>query len=146
MSFYRTETQTREVASWIQPLLVPREAMKLEFGFCEEEGSRLFAIMRATQLGLLGGQLWFPAEVKGGDIVQRVSTSAEGGRFWKFEIQITLRHVESRSAAIPSQECLAWVTESELASLVAQPFQTSLELRMAWSLAISRLTGLKPNA
>ena len=146
VSFYRTETQTREVASWIQPLLVPREAMKLELGFCEENGSRLFAITRGTQPGLLGCHLWFPAEVKGGHVAQKVSTSAEGGRFWKFEIQITLRHVESRSAAIPSQESPAWVTEAELAALVAQPLQTSLELRMAWSLAIARLTGLKPNA
>jgi oxidase EvaA len=146
VSFYRTETQTREVASWIQPLLVPREAMKLELSFCEENGSRLFAIKRGTRPGLLGCHLWFPAEVKGGHVAQRVLTSAEGGRFWKFQIQITLRHVESRSAAIPSQESLTWVTEVELAALVAQPLQTSLELRMAWSLVISRLTGLKPNA
>ncbi len=146
VSFYRTKTETREVATWIQPLLVPREAMKLELGFCEEDGLRFFAIRRETQPGLLGGQLWFPAEVKGGHVAQRVSTSAEGGRFWQFEIQITLRHVESRRAAIPPQESLAWVTEAELAALVAQPLQTSLELRMAWSLAISRQSGLKSKA
>jgi hypothetical protein len=142
VAFFRTRTETREVRSWVQPLLVPGAPLEIDLTFTERKGERLFAIERRTQPGLLGTRLWFPAAAAGGAIVRRVSTSAEGGRFWRFEIVIRVRRLESpEHSPGDSQGRPRWITETELARLVRQPLQTSLELRMAWSLVLAESSG-----
>lgn len=133
LMFIRTDTVTREVTSWVQPLLVPAEPMRIVLTSTQSGSEKLFAVERRTQPGLLGRQLWFPAEVTSGATTTRVANSAEGGRFWRFRIDLMTRAVSSPSC-LPGDE-VEWLTAAELAARVAEPLQTSLELRMAWSLA-----------
>jgi hypothetical protein len=138
VSFFQTQTETREVRAWVQPLLVPRNVMEISLPFAQTKSGRIFAVEKKTQPGLRGHQLWFPANKKSGCIARAVSTSAEGGRFWRFPIDIKLVEVESprdRAGIMGAGE--TWMSKEELATLVAQSLQTSLELRMAWSLVCS---------
>jgi dTDP-4-dehydro-6-deoxy-alpha-D-glucopyranose 2,3-dehydratase len=135
VSFFRTETATREVRSWVQPLLVPRDEMKISLAFARGVSGRVFAIEKRTQPGLSGQQLWFPIAGMSGKAYRSVTTSAEGGRFWKYPIHIELIEAEGPRDAVGNDgghQC--WVSEERLSLLIAQPLQTSLELRMAWSL------------
>jgi hypothetical protein len=93
---------------------------------------RRFGVEKRTQPGLLGRRLWFPATVPG-STTRSVATSAEGGRFWRFLIEVDLQRVPSPSGRASGN--VEWLTETEVADLVAAPLQTSLELRMAWSVA-----------
>jgi hypothetical protein len=75
-------------------------------------------------------------------VIRRVTTSAEGGLFWRFEIVVRVRRLDS-PGKMPedSQSRTRWITEAELADLVRQPLQTALELRMAWSLVLAESAG-----
>lgn len=135
ISFFRTETATREVRSWVQPLLVPSDEMYISLAFSMGVSGRVFAIEQRTQPGLSGQQLWFPVAGMSGMTYRSIRTSAEGGRFWKYPVRIELIEVEGLGDAVANRsgnEC--WVAEESLSILIAQPLQTSLELRMAWSL------------
>jgi oxidase EvaA len=136
ISFFRTDTPTREVACWVQPLLVPAKPMTISLIFIRRAGERLFAVERLTQPGLLGRRLWFPAVATSSSrVVRRLATSAEGGRFWHYRIFIELRESEpARALDEPSPDAVQWLTEAEVSDLVATPLCTSLELRLAWSL------------
>lgn len=135
VSFFRTQTETREVRSWVQPLLVPRNPLEISLAFARSASRRLFAVQRRTQPGLLGRQLWFPAKAGSGRIVRAVSTSAEGGRFWRYGIDIRVVEVGLSGEPVGSADGdVTWMPDDELAELVARSLQTSLELRMAWSL------------
>lgn len=142
--FFRTHTETREVRSWVQPLLVPREALGISLSFARTPSTRLFAVERRTQPGLLGRQLWFPAQTGAGRTVRTVSTSAEGGRFWRYRIDMRLVEVgcPDDQTVEGSRGVAQWMPEAELAALVAQPLRTSLELRMAWSLVHAEGSGM----
>jgi len=146
VSFFNTQTETREISSWIQPLLVPGNRLEIRLPFMRTGSGRYFAIEKRTQTGLSGRELWFPARMESGRIVRTVSSSAEGGRFWQFRNDITLIEVDcprnSAGAPLPVNGG-TWMTEKELSSLVALPLQTSLELRMAWSLVYGG--GLAPD-
>lgn len=135
VSFFKTDTETREVRSWIQPLLIPNGILEVRLAFTRTASGKLFALEKRTQPGLLGRRLWFPAAKEGGRVARMVTTSAEGGRFWRYRIDIQLVEVESfQTPANDTPESAQFVSEDELARLVAQSLQTSLELRMAWSL------------
>lgn len=139
VSFFRTETTTREVSSWVQPLLVPREVMKISLAFVQKASGRHYAIERRTQPGLSGQELWFPVDGLSGKLYRSVTTSAEGGRFWKYSIHIELIEVDDAEAAVTqNSRCECWLSEENLSLIIAQPLQSSLELRMAWSLVYGR--------
>lgn len=136
VSFFKIETETREVISWVQPLLVPKSDLRISLAFAKSSSGRMYAIEKRTQPGLLGHQLWFPANKGNGNIARTVKTSAEGGRFWRYQIEVELIEVENPCDATVNaggSEC--WVSEQSLSLLVTKSLQTSLELRMAWSLA-----------
>jgi hypothetical protein len=139
LTFRRTDTQTREVSSWVQPLLVPAEPMRIALTHTGAGSERLFAVEKRTQPGLLGRQLWFPAEFSSGSVMRRVANSAEGGRFWRFHIDLETQTVDAPGDR--DSDKVEWLTEAELAALVAIPLRTSLELRMAWSLAAAESPG-----
>lgn len=145
--FFRTETNVREVNSWIQPLLIPNGHLEICLFFSQGPTGKIFAIKKRTQPGLQGIQLWFPAHKVDGKIMRSVKTSAEGGRFWQFEIHIQLIELELTQSQVadldlvedlhPScdaDESERWISEQNLSLLVSLSLQTSLELRMAWSL------------
>jgi oxidase EvaA len=139
VGFYRTDTETREVASWVQPLLVPNEAKRIRLVSTGQGANRRFALVSHSQPGLLGRALWFPADIRSGETARRVQTSAEGGRFWRFEIDIELVSAGTGSALMDAEAApVTWVTGKELAALAATSVTTSLELRMAWSLVVGR--------
>jgi hypothetical protein len=136
VSFFITETQTREVGSWVQPLLIPKSNMKISLAFANSPQGRIYAIEERTQPGLLGHQLWFPVNKDNGKVVRSVKTSAEGGRFWRHQIEIELIEIENPcDTAADAGVSERWISEQSLSLLVSQSLQTSLELRMAWSLA-----------
>ena len=138
-SFFKTETEAREISSWVQPLLVLKGDLEIRLAFARSSSGRVYAIEKRTQPGLLGYQLWFPYHKEKGRLVRSVITSAEGGRFWRHQIHIELIEVTSPfdvTANVGGSEC--WISEKSLSLLVAQPLQTSLELRMAWSLICAR--------
>jgi len=135
--FFRTDTETREVASWVQPLLVPSEAKRIRLVSTGQGDNRRYALVSQSQPGLLGQALWFPADIRSGHTVRRVQTSAEGGRFWRFEIDIEL--VSTGTGPEPLDAAAArvrWVTGTELAALASTSVTTALELRMAWALVV----------
>ncbi len=135
VAYFRTETSTREVRSWIQPLVVPRDPMRISLSSNLAASGAMYAVERRTQPGLLGRDLWFPAETRAGRVARTVHTSAEGGRFWRLPIEIELREIDAADATEPRTAAgIRWMSAGEISSLVAQPLQTSLELRMAWSL------------
>lgn len=131
--FVRTETETREVGSWVQPLLDPQRPLVIRLPVDGSGSEYLFAVEKRTQLGLAGRELWFPASIATGALERRVTNSAEGGRFWRHRIDLELRRATVISASAGAG--ITWLTKDELAFLVAQPLHTSLELRMAWSIA-----------
>lgn len=138
VSYFRTESETREVSSWIQPLLVPSEPMIIRLVFARRARGRVFAVEERTEPGLLGRRLWFPANATSGNVTQKVATSAEGGRFWKYRIHIELLEAASSGDLDDlAATGVEWMTEEELSALVAAPLRTSLELRLAWSIAHS---------
>jgi hypothetical protein len=136
VSFFKTETKTREVNSWVQPLLVLQKNLEICLTYAKSSSGRVYAVEQRTQPGLLGQQLWFPANKGKGKIVRTVKTSAEGGRFWRYQIEIKLLEIENSSDATANDGgSTYWLSEHDLSLLVTQPLQTSLELRMAWSLS-----------
>lgn len=139
VAFFKIETKTREVSSWIQPLLVPKSELKIQLAFTKNSSGRVYAIEKRSQVGLLEQQLWFPAlEVKG-RIARSVLTSAEGGRFWRYSVAIELIEVENNhDSNFKSGGSMRWVSAQDLSKLVSQSLQTSLELRMAWSLIYAK--------
>jgi hypothetical protein len=135
VAFFKTETETREVNRWVQPLLVSQKALKISLAFANNSSGRIYAIEKRTQPGLLEHQLWFPSNICNGKSVRTVKTSAEGGRFWKYPIEIELIEIEThRDATDHEQGGQSWLSQQSLSLLVTQSLQTSLELRMAWSL------------
>ncbi len=136
ISFFRTNAPSREVVSWIQPLLSPAGPLVIGLTFIHQHGERRFAVERRTQPGLFGQRLWFPADTcPSSRVVRRLETCAEGGRFWKHRIFIELREAESPDPlALDAADPVAWMSESEVSDCVATPQCTSLELRLAWSL------------
>lgn len=136
VSFFKTETKTREVNSWVQPLLVLQKDLEICLTYAKSSTGRVYAVEQRTQPGLLGQQLWFPANKGKGKIVRTVKTSAEGGRFWRYQIEIKLLEIENSSDATANDGgSTYWLSERDLSLLVTKPLQTSLELRMAWSLS-----------
>lgn len=138
IGYFRTETTTREVGSWAQPLLVPAHPMQIVL--CRRKaGDRvLYALGQRSQAGLQGVEVWFPADVSGGNVVNeaRVSTSAEGGRFWQHRIDLVLRDFGADGQDAPTVETGEWMDSGQVEDLMATSCRTSLELRMAWSLAV----------
>lgn len=139
VAFFKTETKNREVDRWIQPLLVPKSELKIRLAFTKNSSGRVYAIEKRSQVGLLGNQLWFPSQDVDGRIVRSVLTSAEGGRFWKYSVIIELIEVENiHESNAKSLVSKRWISEQDLSNLVSRSLQTSLELRMAWSLIYAK--------
>lgn len=128
----RTTAGTREVTSWEQPLLAILDPTEVTLSSAVIDGERRFAIAATTQRGLAGRLLWHPAPVDaiGTELVRR-ALSAEGGRFWRHRITVVIMDLD---AVDPADE-IHWVTLSELAVLAASDLCTTVELRLALSLA-----------
>lgn len=123
-----TSSRTREVTSWVQPLMRLKEPLETSLPARRTPAGLRFAVRRATQPGLDGTFLWFPATPGTGAEVARVELSAEGGRFYRHVIVASLVEAE------PLEQDVTWVSLAELERLAALPTATSLELRCLLSL------------
>jgi hypothetical protein len=125
IGFFKTTSTTREVKSWVQPLLMVPGIKKIVLYFTKAPSGIKVAVNRETRIGLLGKMIQFPAFLKGGKLVKHIQTSAEGGRFWKYEVQIELWEKDQEDGEI-------WKHLEELD-------QCSLELNLAISLLVNEL-------
>lgn len=133
LDFYEMQTATREVSRWVQPLLRVQSPIDACLSFSDITGERLYAVKRGTQFGLLGTQIWVPAEIGSGKVVRKSLNSAEGGRFWQSLVRLRLMDV-SQAALESLEEGTQWKSEADLFMLCSSPLQTSLELRLLMSL------------
>src|SRR5690606_9808220 len=85
-----TSSRTREVTSWVQPLMRLKTRAKASLPVRMTPAGARFAIRQATQSGLDGKHLWFPATPGGGEVLAQVSLSAEGGRFYLHTVDVSL--------------------------------------------------------
>ncbi len=144
IAFYKTQTPNREVQSWVQPFIVTSEDLMIKLTVVHTSGGILFALEKRTQPGLLGQNLWFPSNLTGGQLIREVSTSAEGGRFWRHQIHIQILEIPLASKCKSTGPgYVVWVTESELKDIILNPTQSSLELRMAYSLIYAGVKCIK---
>ncbi len=132
--FFRCRSSTREVNEWTQPLLCPAREKSICLVYRDEGGQRSYAVSLGTQIGLFNKRLWFPAqEVCGQMSSTGVMTSAEGGRFWRWPIRVSLRAVSESDRFDPGSG-FEWMSSEQLTNMMSRSLQTSLELRLAWSL------------
>lgn len=130
--FCKVTTQTREVKSWIQPLISPSKPITIGLTFMESDKQKLYAVQQKSNPGLLGKNLWFPANITHYTKPYRqVSTCAEGGRFWQYLITIQLFKLTHYNTN--ESNCI-WLSAEDLLSIVLNPCESSLELRLAWSI------------
>lgn len=139
-----TSSPSREVTVWQQPLVEVGEVVKARLpvmsGARTVDGQPRYGIRARTKLGLRGLELWYPD----GDVVPEVDdgsrvirTSAEGGRFWRLEVDVAL----TTAVEPASSPGVRWVTATELAALCSRAQCASVELRLALSLVMADLAG-----
>lgn len=124
-------SRSREVEHWHQPLLAVAEPLTASLPVRGVGADRRFAIERRSARGLRGVTLWYPAGTAEGSTYE-VRTSAEGGRFLRHEVVVALGRDDPATVAVDA----AWVGLAELLALCARPEATSVELRLALSLAV----------
>lgn len=144
VGFHRTTAASREVTSWVQPLL--RLPGRRRITLYQEPGpDGRVALVSTAQRGVPGLELWAPAgpdsppaspgSLPAGHVI-RCRTSGEGGRFLHHRIDVALAAADEAvvmdSARWP--DGTRWMTRDEVQSLVTSSLATSLELRLAWSL------------
>lgn len=135
IKFFRAQTRAREVGGWIQPLLAGCKPKHIRLTFKEVGGSKRYALIQSSQVGLLGERVWYPAEIANAEACQSVFTSAEGGRFWRHAIHIQLLKLTDDTHNSTDEDAqVLWLTKSQLLDMIATPLATSLELRMALSM------------
>lgn len=132
IAFFKVATQTREVSSWVQPLIVPSNPMTISLTFKQSGKQKLYAVQQKSQPGLLGKDLWFPANIiHSSKSYRQVSTCAEGGRFWQYLINIQLLKLAHYKT--DESPCI-WLPAEDLSAIVLKSCASSLELRLAWSI------------
>lgn len=124
----KTTSATREVASWIQPLMRLRQPDAIALPFRRGAQGVQFAVRQGTQPGLDGVHVWFPATPHGGRVVDGVELSAEGGRFYMHTVKATLVEADV------DESDAKWVSRESLEAIAREPMQSSLELRCLLSL------------
>jgi oxidase EvaA len=137
VGFYRTTAASREVASWVQPLL-RLEATRQIVLYREAGPEGRFALTLARQRSVPDLELWAPAEPKSALVGHSHSchTSGEGGRFLYHGIEVTITTLPEDSGKDSESWCdgTRWLSRDEVPRLVASSCRTALELRLAWSL------------
>jgi dTDP-4-dehydro-6-deoxy-alpha-D-glucopyranose 2,3-dehydratase len=140
VQYFQTEANSREVSSWVQPLLIRKRPGQISlYELCKRE--KRYAIVRSTQMGTDGKAIWFPAEPLRplGTRVSSCEMSGEGGRFYKYQLLLEIRSLASEfdktSALWPAGT--VWVNHGEMSEILKTPLSTSLELRSAWSLVLA---------
>lgn len=126
----RTRSATREVVEWVQPLMRVHAPLQVELAYqVRDDGGWEVAVREETRVGLRGHPLWFPApSAEAGEVTSEVRASAEGGRFWRHEVDIRL--VRSPHAAPGA----CWMPHEEARAMCRADRRSSVELRIALQL------------
>ena len=131
--FKETLTQTREVKKWSQPLLASNKQIELKLYYRNIAQDCEFAVIEKSQPGLLRQNILFPAELSQGLVKKIVHTSAEGGRFWRVKIRISLLKY---SGSDQTSQAIKWISSSKLFAEANISLRTSIELRMCLSMLV----------
>lgn len=124
--WFTTQTSTREIERWTQPLMVLDRDVSIVATVRRENGRILLAVRRETAVGLEGRMVWGLAEnVGSGSSSRPVMLSAEGGRFFRHGVSLALSDNER---AIDEA---VWMSREEALALVTADLCTSLEFRLA---------------
>ena len=146
--FVNTESKSREVKEWIQPLLKPSPpVIKCPLIYCRDvSGTSKFAVTRKNLLNSMRSEIFDIYEIKDLELKGilgdknstiknriKVRNSAEGGRFYNVFVEIELIEVDPISMVIKDSD-VNWLSEEELRRNINTSLKTSLELRTAFSL------------
>lgn len=136
ITWVKFESESREVKTWEQPLLsLPRD-LNLDLWIRREGSKESVAVQIASQAGLSGKNLLFPGLPKSlqnetsANLLKIVSTSAEGGRFFRHGVQIRIFEVTSETF----NQNIHWLEKDQLIVLAQKSLLLSVELRIALSL------------
>lgn len=136
LEFHRTIARSREVPTWVQPLLHLPKRREVVLHRTDEPAPR-YAVRARTQHGTLGRSLLGPSipikPVDGRTV--RAASSAEGGRFLRHHVDLTLKTVEAEQVGGTAwPEDTSWLSEDEVLNHVLRSSMTQLEIRLAMSL------------
>lgn len=123
---------SREVNRWSQPLMEMDTNKRIDLWIDERTSDTRFAVRKGTQVGLQGIEQWFPAQViktdriSSNSKINEVKTSAEGGRFYRHEVNLNL--YQWTGEEFDGQ--VEWWNRDEILSYAGNSMEMSIELRM----------------
>lgn len=142
VQFYRTTCLTREVGSWVQPLMVAPGRGAVSLFFRETPSGKEYLLSILSEEGISGGALIGPTiqqyqedhpKSLPGKIIISFEQSDEGGRFMHHTSVFSIVRVEND---YPAAENQFWVSASLLKKLISLSNMTSIQLRAVCSLLI----------
>lgn len=134
VEYVEMRSSTREVSAWTQPLMRVAEPVEVTLAYARVGAETVVAVAKATQIGLGGRELYFPAQFELADaaIVRSIRTSAEGGRFFQHEVLLRLVEIDPEDRSADPQ--VMRLSGDDVRRLILQPGSTSVELRLAASM------------
>ena len=145
VKLYRTTCLTREVSSWVQPLMIAPGKGAVSLFFRETPSGREYLLSVMSEEGISGQTVIGPSiqryqedetEILPGKIIANFDQSDEGGRFMHHTSTFSLVQVDSNYEAGPNQ---FWVSPGFLKKLVATSNMTTIQLRVVCSAIIRDL-------
>ncbi|MFN5366842.1 MAG: NDP-hexose 2,3-dehydratase family protein, partial [Bacteroidota bacterium] len=145
VQFYRTTCLTREVGSWVQPLMVAPGRGVVSLFFREASRGREYLLSVLSEEGIAGGTLIGPTiqqyqedhqKSLPGETIISFEQSDEGGRFMHHTSIFSIVRVETD---YPAAENQFWVSASLLKKLISLSNMTSIQLRAVCSILLREL-------
>ncbi len=142
VQFYQTTCLTREVGSWVQPLMVAPGRGTVSLFFRETPSGKEYLLSILSEEGIAGNALISPTiqqyqedhqKPLPGETIISFEQSDEGGRFMHHTSIFSIVRVEND---YPAAENQFWVTASLLKKLISLSNMTSIQLRAVCSLLI----------
>ncbi|MCE2821493.1 MAG: NDP-hexose 2,3-dehydratase family protein [Saprospiraceae bacterium] len=142
VQFYRTTCLTREVGSWVQPLMVAPGRGAVSLFFRETPSGKEYLLSILSEEGISGGALIGPTiqqyqedrqKSLPGETIISFEQSDEGGRFIHHTSVFSIVRVEND---YPAAENQFWVSDLLLKKLISLSNITSIQLRAVCSLLI----------
>lgn len=126
-----TESLSREVKKWTQPLVRLAQPLESTLALRYLSGVLEAAVVWASREGLGGRSLLYPGACSGGNVVSRATLSAEGGRFWQHPVHL-------RVVMDAEVDDASWHSVADLVEQALAPMRTSVELRLLLGLVASK--------
>ncbi len=147
VQMYKTHSTTREVESWVQPLMRIRHNAGFTLCIRESDGEKQVLIGVKTELGVDGGKVAMPSfgcytgtnDYNANHTLEnlaRVEQSEEGGRFYRSTSIYDVVHVVPD---MPISKHQFWLTLSEFKQLLKTSNTVGIQLRCMASLILKTL-------